>query len=715
MKCWAWMVYLVVVLSLSVFCFGGCDDDDDNDNSAADDDDDATGADIELVWGGAPGHTGTEIVVTSDGRIHLAAIKGRALILYSGLPGGPLTQTEIAPFADGHTLAADRAGNLHLAYKDLTTGDLVYRTNAGKAWSKQIVVAGNQDHEWDQASLALDAQDKPHLAFYDSYLNTDAGTSVAGVRYAVPSGDTWEVQKLDDTDTHIGWKDLSLAVDAQGYAHLAYVNGKAEEFRYATNTGGSWETTTIDQGEDVGDFCSLAVDGDGRVHIAYNNDSDGGNDGLYYATDKSGQWRKKRLGDDESGSFRSLGVDADGHVFIACTLSYGEVGLWTDRSGAWLRETVSMDVELEPLFASLFIDADGAPHLAYYDDARGWLKYAAAAAEVWTVETIDDAGQVRTPPSLALNPDGSPAIAYIYGWTPAAEGALMLADRGAETWSNQIVDSALSSLWEYTALAIDPAGDAHLVYSKITAEQSLFYATNPTGDWAFENPDPQAQFPEMVAIDRDNAGAIHLVYADDGAARLRYASNATGSWVAGNISALEMYSEVGVALQVDPQGVAHVAWADDGTEAVYYADNASGDWTKKMIQNDLWDVQSLSLQLDDAGAVHLAFVSYYATNASGDWLVEELDTALLAPAAISLALDNAGHAHVAFDCFGLCYASNVSGQWEARSIDSFDGDYYISRMVGDFPSLALDDKGIAHVAYLGESGLWYATFPADGQ
>jgi len=724
-------------LLFSIFAAGcdGCDDDDDDDNDDddtsppndddndaimdddfLDDDDDTSSVTIERVWGGAPGHTGTEIVETTDGRIHVAAVKGRALVLYSFQAGGEPTETEIAAFAQDHTLAADSAGNLHLAYTEIATHNLVYRTNAGGSWSKQTVLAGNDDHDWGHASLALDGQDRPHLAFYDEYLDTDEGHSAAGVRYAEPAGDSWNIQEIDDTDHWMGAKDITLALDAQGGAHLAYYNMTKEELRYATNVGGDWTITTVDSGEEVGEWCSIAIDGDGHVHLAYTNDSDGNKYGLYYATDKTGAWVKQKLGSQKSSSFRSLGLDAAGHVFIVCTQGADGVALWTDLTGSWEQQAVD-SANSYAMFASLFIDAGGAAHIAYHDEDRGWLNYAGNATGVWALATIDDAGQIKEPASLALDPDGNPFIAMVYGATHTAEGALVLVSRQGKGWSGEIVDADLWSNYEYTALAVDPTGGAHLVYSGRLPDLGVTYATNAGDDWTYEDVDNRTQIPDMVTIALDNAGAVHAVYVDSSSstARLRYATNASGNWTAQTVANADgEYSDLCVTLQVEGDGTAHVAWYDDDSETVYYADNAAGNWAKVTIQDDLSFLDSLSIQLDGNGAAHLVFSDYYATNASGAWSVDELN--LYSPNSLSLALDAADRAHLAFECSGgLCYGSNVSGQWETRRIDNLDGDYYILRTAGDFPSLALDDAGNAHVAYLGESAVWYATFPADAQ
>jgi hypothetical protein len=485
---------------------------------------------------------------------------------------------------------------------------------------------------------------------------------------------------------------------------------EALELRYAANAGGDWTIAAVDSGEDVGDFCSIGVDAEGHAHVAYNHAYGGDDDGIYYATNQSGSWQHQKLGVGESGSFRSLRLDAAGHVFIAGSLT-GDVALWTDRSGSWERETVTSD-EWDAMFASVFVDAEGAARIAYYDHEKGWLKYAANPSKAWTVSVLDDAGIADSPPSLALGPDGAPMIALAYSYAANENGAMILATRSGGTWSGAVVDDQLGWVYgDFGAMTVDPAGAAHVAYTGSTSHYELTYAENSSGDWAYENADPQAGFPEMMAIARDGAGAIHIAYADENSWRLRYTTNAAGSWKGETASTISEYGDGGVALQVQADGTAHVAWYDDENSAVYYATNASGDWAKEEVASDLWLVNALSIQLDADNHAHLAFSNLYATNTGGSWVIEETGLAD-DPAEVSLAIDAAGYAHIACESFRLRYLSNASGEWKGRVIDHLDGEYYILWNIGDYPSMAIDADGNVHVAYLGEGAVWHAMFPA---
>ena len=63
-------------------------------------------------------------------------------------------------------------------------------------------------------------------------------------------------------------------------------------------------------------------------------------------------------------------------------------------------------------FTSLALDSSGNPHISYFDETNGHLKYAAKTGTVWTNETVDTAVNVGEYSSLALDSSGIPRISY---------------------------------------------------------------------------------------------------------------------------------------------------------------------------------------------------------------------------------------------------------------------------------------------------------------
>jgi hypothetical protein len=101
---------------------------------------------------------------------------------------------------------------------------------------------------------------------------------------------------VTETVSHLGAESLvdslSLALDADNLPHIAYAEQSLSDhtiLKYARRDGATWTTETVDDGTlgddtvDAGYFPSIAVDGDGRAHISYNRRVDVDTEELMYA------------------------------------------------------------------------------------------------------------------------------------------------------------------------------------------------------------------------------------------------------------------------------------------------------------------------------------------------------------------------------------------------------------------------------------------------
>ena len=63
------------------------------------------------------------------------------------------------------------------------------------------------------------------------------------------------------------------------------------------------------------------------------------------------------------------------------------------------------------MYTSIVLDSNNNPHISYYDNTNGDLKYAYYDGQ-WHSETIDSSGDVGLSNSLALDGSGNPHISY---------------------------------------------------------------------------------------------------------------------------------------------------------------------------------------------------------------------------------------------------------------------------------------------------------------
>lgn len=118
--------------------------------------------------------------------------------------------------------AVDRQGDPHFVYLTYSAV-LSYRHRLGGVWWAEAVGGGVVD-VGESYSLALDANDAPHVAFCD-VANGD-------LRYARRTGGAWSYQVIDGEDAYVGGN-TSIAVGGDGRVHIAYFDSTNHALRYA--------------------------------------------------------------------------------------------------------------------------------------------------------------------------------------------------------------------------------------------------------------------------------------------------------------------------------------------------------------------------------------------------------------------------------------------------------------------------------------------------
>ncbi|MFH2202677.1 MAG: fibronectin type III domain-containing protein [Elusimicrobiota bacterium] len=385
------------------------------------------------------------------------------------------------------SLAIDQDGNLHAAYYDADAGEVYYTSRtAGAGWSVPTKILEGDDSA--HVSLAIGADGKRHVAFYS------ADAPCAALCYAVSSdGWTWTPAAVDDA---AGGNYAAIALNGAGYPSIAYA-GASGEVKYALFDGGAWILETADAAASVlvdlgGDEAnvrqvSLALDGAGRPRIAY---FDANSTVLKYAARGVAAWGAPET------------VENTGAVFAG---------------------------------VSLALDGGGEPRISYADYDNGSLRYAARAGGLWSaVEAVAALGppQIQFSSALGLDGDGDPLIAFNDDDTPA----LYFAWYTGAAWNSQTVDNDADTAGYFVALAIDAAGNPHIVYGDSQSGSSaLKYAsataagfTPPLGG----GPGGKVQAPADFRAQNASSAAITWSWSDNAANELGFelygAASSTG-------------------------------------------------------------------------------------------------------------------------------------------------------------------------------------------
>ncbi len=156
-----------------------------------------------------------------------------------------ITGTGQAMYGFATSLDTDSSNFAHIVYSQATTatevGDLNYvRYDAQGPTISTIVDDGISRF----ASIAVDSQDRPHVA----WLEVDPNDTTTGrVEYAVLDNGTWVFDTVDASIANLnvggGRKQVSLVLDANDQPHVAY--GEPRSINYATKTGSNWNSLSL--------------------------------------------------------------------------------------------------------------------------------------------------------------------------------------------------------------------------------------------------------------------------------------------------------------------------------------------------------------------------------------------------------------------------------------------------------------------------------------
>jgi hypothetical protein len=175
------------------------------------------------------------------------------------------------------------------------------------------------------------------------------------------------------------------------------------------------------------------------------------------------------------------------------------------------------------------VDSAGTVHIVYYDAGDAVLRHATRDGDGWTVEVVDDDGDVGRHASLALDSDDQLHVAY----RDASGDAIRYAHGTTGDWSTARVDDDGRPGGWCTGIDVGPDGAVHLSYYA-DDEGDLRHATNAGGSWEVTPIDIAGDVGRYSSIAVDLHGEIHIAYlawkADEGEGALKYASNLTGFW-----------------------------------------------------------------------------------------------------------------------------------------------------------------------------------------
>lgn len=332
------------------------------------------------------------------------------------------------------SLAADRAGNIHLSYSGEGGLKYAYLPASTSQWFTMRIGGGVH-----YTNIKTDQQGHPHLCA--TYLTLP-------LRYAHYDGKKWDIQEIAPEDNMSVQAQCSVAIAPDGTPHLAWYRLPVDDvsykhLRYAVLKNGVWLMRTLDFDMQTGKWNWMVVDNAGNPDISYDAFVKGA---LKFAHWDGKEWniqlvdyRGAHGADYNLGMGSSVFLDSQGNPHISY-YSDSEIRHAWQESGTWRVEAVEQITptgSFADYRSSILFDKDGVPHISYED--FGVLKHAYKIGDHWHIQVIAPRG-ARTSRFSSMAIDLAGNIVYI-AYKDPLDGSVKVAvgrkSGGSETAASQ--------------------------------------------------------------------------------------------------------------------------------------------------------------------------------------------------------------------------------------------------------------------------------------
>jgi hypothetical protein len=607
-----------------------------------------------------------------------------------------------------NNLALDAAGNPHIVYG---ANGLYYSWYDGTTWHRELV-DGRFAETGLYASIALDAAGNPHIAYVHFLPYEPEDTDQRELWYAHRAGNHWQYVELDQGRLLSG---TAIAIDSQGYPHIAYDAGSSRGVFYVHQNSNGWFYYPV-SGFGFKKAISLALDAADHAHISYITEDNYLDNSIWYARWTGSEWQNQTVETVEAPYnvfllSSSIALDSHGRPLIAYHIGSGlRLASYTDNG--WSLTSFNNDVYGK--WVSLAIDNNDVLHLAYYDSSTDGQMYATRPAGTWLITQVDTALESGNHTSLKLDAQGRPCISY--GRYPEYYGDIAYAQLDGEQWSVETVDSL--GYDSVPTLVVDNTDKLHALFLSRFGTQSYYtYMYQTEAGWVTEPTNP-VSYSSAVSFVLDANNNPHFAYFDAND-DLYYVHRLNGQWVSELIADDAAYNSGAlVSLALDQKQNPHLAFYHVTAGQLHYAHLEGNTWLTEIVPDGGADL--LSMQLDQLGQPHLAYRNVvtgyldYGYLSADQWITSSVAANV---SSATLELDSQDRPHIAYwvDLFytdAIAYVFWNGSGWTG-------GPVYSSEIPPNPPwdYLALDSHDRPHIVYqhhMNQPRLKYIYYNEDG-
>lgn len=289
----------------------------------------------------------------------------------------------------------------------------------------------------------------------------------------MPSGSAVGLSTIVST-AHVN-DDISIASDADGVLHVAYINESDARLHYSSLESSGWIDETFDALGDVEGNVNVAINSVGEPAFAYRTTEHGQ---AWLAHKTSLGWsivalsfadfgrggRAPSIAFDSSDALRVMGVADDGVTVV--------YGVQTDLNVAPAVSSVTS--ANRPISLTFVLDKSDAVHAAINSgasDSESAMQYARLNGAFWTILTLDESHTYSLSFDVAVDNVGTAGVVY----APYSSHEIRYAAiRGSTVTTVKVVDDLYDVAYNQQ-LEYDSAHRPHVAY----VSQNSFYMAAP--------------------------------------------------------------------------------------------------------------------------------------------------------------------------------------------------------------------------------------------